>query len=79
MHLLRQQRRARARFRKPQPGEQLYVEATFGGQPVAMISPVAHDPLWTLYPQRDGNWILWTPQGYFDCSPDAASVRSSCL
>lgn len=62
-----------AALAQPLPGEQLYVEATLGGQPVAMISPVAHDPLWTLYPQRDGNWILWTPQGYFDCSPDAAS------
>lgn len=58
---------------RPTPGVQLYVEATLGGQPQAMISPVAHDPLWTLYPQRDGNWILWTPAGYFDSSPDAAS------
>lgn len=58
---------------RPTPGVQLYVEATLGGASQAMISPVAHDPLWTLYPQRDGNWILWTPPGYFDCSPDAAS------
>jgi hypothetical protein len=58
---------------RPTPGEQLYVEVTLAGQSQAIITPVAHDPLWTLYPQRDGNWILWTPQGYFDCSPDAAS------
>ncbi|MEX2188986.1 MAG: hypothetical protein WD875_19415 [Pirellulales bacterium] len=58
---------------RPTPGVQLYVEAALGGVSQAMITPVAHDPLWTLYPQRDGNWILWTPQGYFDCSPDAAS------
>ncbi len=58
---------------RPTPGEQLYVEASLGGARQAMITPVAHDPLWTLYPQRDGNWIMWTPQGYFDCSPDSAS------
>lgn len=58
---------------RPTPGVQLYVEAKLGGVEQAMITPVAHDPLWTLYPQRDGNWIMWTPQGYFDCSPDAAS------
>jgi WD40 repeat protein len=60
-------------LRQPTPGAQLYVEAMQDGGRQAMISPVALDPLWTFYPQRDGNWILWTPQGYFDSSPDAAS------
>lgn len=24
-----------------------------------------HQPLWTLYPLVDGNWVLWSPSGYF--------------
>ena len=30
--------------------------------------------LFSLLPTRDGRWIIWTPQGYFDASPGADTL-----
>jgi WD40 repeat protein len=62
-------------LQNPVPGKELRmtVGRPFGGaaeQELGIITTVSHDPLWTLYPQRDGNWVLWTPEGNFDASPE---------
>jgi WD40 repeat protein len=38
--------------------------------PVMPASPIALKPALTLFPAQDGEWVAWTPEGYF-----AASAR----
>jgi WD40 repeat protein len=60
----------KAKLENPIPGRELTVEIQH--LTAALKTHVSHDPLWTLYPYQDGEWLLWTPQGTFDCSLGAA-------
>jgi WD40 repeat protein len=61
---------------KPIPGKELRLTigrrrgASAPEDRIGLITTVSHDPLWTLYPQQDGNWVLWTPEGNFDASSE---------
>ncbi len=45
-----------------------------GGKAFDIITPVSHDPLYTFYPQRDGDWFLYSPQGYFLTKEEGAGL-----
>lgn len=32
------------------------------------------EELFSLFPTRDGKWVLWTAEGYYDCSPGAEEL-----
>ena len=58
-------------LKAPTPGKELLATIVHNGQAKTVQSLISHDPLWTLYPMADANWILWTPEGHFDASPGA--------
>lgn len=65
-----------ATLQLPIPGESLYVTVRAGKTEAASTrqhvlgTQVMHEPLWTMYPQVDGEWVAWSPYGYFDASSE---------
>ncbi|MCH8064284.1 MAG: hypothetical protein IIC90_00460 [Chloroflexi bacterium] len=51
------------------PGVELAVTVKAENREAVLVTPVSVDPLWTYYPQYDGYWTMWTPEGYFDEKP----------
>lgn len=70
-------RQCRAILEHPIPGDELLVTMEKGGKKSRLYTSVSRDPLWTLYPQRDESWAIWTPQLYFDASDE--TTKSSRL
>lgn len=68
----RQAVEALARLQHPVPGEQYSVDVRFQGNLFALNTLTLRDPLWTLYPLLDGDWALWSPEGYFDATEGGA-------
>ncbi len=44
-------------------------------RPGLMIAGLFHEPLWTLYPMLDGQWVMVTPSQIFGASSDEAMRR----
>ncbi len=38
------------------------------------VGPDCVEPLLTFFYARTGEWVIWTPQGYYDCSPGGHSL-----
>lgn len=45
------------------------------GRPGWLIAGLFHEPLWTLYPMLDGQWVMVTPSQLFGASSDEAMRR----
>lgn len=45
------------------------------GQPGLLVAELLHEPLWTLYPMLDGQWVMATPAQVFGASSDEAMRR----
>jgi WD40 repeat protein len=59
------------------PGEELLVTVVAAGKQRRLLTPVSYDPLWILYPQHDGFWVMWSPDGYFDSGGEAPEQLAS--
>lgn len=53
------------RLAQPLPGLEHFFTTD---KDVNLLTPVAHDPLWTYYPRFDKEAVMWTPEGYFETS-----------
>lgn len=45
------------------------------GRPGWLVAGLFHEPLWTLYPMLDGQWVMVTPSQLFGASSDDAMRR----
>jgi|GEM_PF-1677655 len=45
------------------------------GRQQHLVTDVIHEPLWTLYPMLDGQWVMATPSQVFGASSDEAMRR----
>ena len=65
-------RRAQCQLlQNPVPGDNLFVTVrSRNGKEHPLWTTSLHDPLWTLYPVRNGHWIVWTPSSQFYHSGD---------
>ena len=53
----------------------LGVQFQVRGRPAVMTAELIHEPLWTLYPMLDGQWVMVTPSQVFGASSDEAMRR----
>ncbi len=56
------------------PGQQALVDMRRGDQPYRVALTLVRqadvvEPLLSLFTNSDGEWVVWTPQGYYDASP----------
>ena len=56
------------RLARPVPGREMLATVIFQGKQIDLYSTISHEPLWTFYPQLDGQWVLATPPGHFEVS-----------
>ncbi len=61
------------------PGQSVRVQMRRGEEPYAFAMQLAEgydfvDPILSVYIGDDGQWIVWTPQGYYDASPGAEGL-----
>lgn len=57
------------RLTDPLPGVEHFFTAVDGtGKSINLLTPIAHDPLWTYYPRYDRETVMWTPEGFFETS-----------
>ncbi|MBD3167333.1 hypothetical protein GF324_12100 [bacterium] len=48
--------------------------AAFGDGTIRWYRMSNGTPLLHFFPHTDGRWVVWTPEGYYDCSPGAEDL-----